>query len=152
MYYLLLSLHSLLRWFVLISLISSIYTAYQGKVRKKVFTSGANAMRHWTATISHMQLLIGMTLYLQSPIVSFPMPGANGILSQQIFFRYVHISLMFLAVVLITVGSAKAKRMGDDLDKYKTMLRWFTVALAVILVAIPWPFSPIAGRPYLRTF
>lgn len=151
MYYLILLLHSLFRWLVLISLFYSIYMAYQGTIKKKVFTSNANAIRHWTATISHIQLIIGMSLYLQSPIVSFRTPAAN-LLSEQTFFRYVHISLMILAVVLITVGSAKAKRMPDDRDKYKTMLTWFTVALFVIVIAIPWPFSPLANRPYIRTF
>jgi hypothetical protein len=30
------------------------------------------------------------------------------------------------------------------------MALWFTAALLLILVAIPWPFSPFAQRPYLR--
>lgn len=153
MYLFLLSLHSLLRWLVLTSLIYSIYTAYWGTVRKKRFTAKANTIRHWTATLSHVQLLIGMTIYFQSPVVLFKMLDMpDKLLNEQTFFRYVHISLMILAVVLVTVGSAKAKRMAQDEDKYKTMLKWFIAALLIIIVAIPWPFSPLAGRPYLRTF
>jgi len=30
------------------------------------------------------------------------------------------------------------------------MLLFFVVALIIILIATPWPFSPFAGRPYFR--
>jgi cbb3-type cytochrome oxidase subunit 3 len=30
------------------------------------------------------------------------------------------------------------------------MLVWFTIALIIIFIAIPWPFSPFANRPYFR--
>jgi multisubunit Na+/H+ antiporter MnhG subunit len=152
MYFFLLSLHSLLRWLVLISLLYAIYTAYQGASKNLSFTAVANAVRHWAATISHIQLLVGMTIYFQSPIVLFKMADSpDKLLNEQTFFRFVHISLMLLAVVIITVGSAKAKRLSADQDKYRTMLSWFVAALLIILVAIPWPFSPLASRPYLRT-
>src|SRR3712207_6928027 len=59
---------------------------------------------------------------------------------------------IFTAIVLITIGSASAKRQSADQQKFKTMLIWFSVGLVVILVAIPWPFSPLAARPYLRLF
>jgi len=153
MYYTLLVFHSAIRWFVLATLIYAIFTAYRGLYRKEAFTPKANAIRHWTATIAHLQLLIGMVVYGQSPVVlsqSFSSPDA--IVNEQIFFRYIHISMMLLAIVLITIGSAKAKRMKEDRMKYQTMLRWFVAALVIIFVAIPWPFSPLAWRPYLRTF
>lgn len=113
----------------------------------------ANSLRHWTATIAHIQLLLGMTLYFQSPTVMFRMSGTTDkLLNEQDFFRYVHIALMITAIVLITIGSAKAKRQQDDQAKYRIMLRWFGVALLVIFIAIPWPFSPLAGRPLFRSF
>lgn len=70
----------------------------------------------------------------------------------QIFFKYIHIILMLLAIVLITVGSAKAKRQITSADKYRTMLVWFVLALILIFLAIPWPFSFLANRPYIRSF
>ncbi|WP_432710377.1 hypothetical protein [Pedobacter sp.] len=126
--------------------------AYRGMLERKVFTAKADAVRHWTATIAQIQMLIGMVLYFQSPIVSVRMVDTAGLLNQHTFFRYIHVAMMILAVVLVTVGSAKAKRMVHDRDKYQTILKWFILALIVILIAIPWPFSPFAGRPYLRTF
>jgi hypothetical protein len=59
---------------------------------------------------------------------------------------------MILSVVLVTIGSALAKRKQTDREKFKTILIWFSIVLSVIFIAIPWPFSPFANRAYLRTF
>lgn len=152
MYFYLLILHSIWRWLVLLSLIISIYLSFKGKSGKRAFNSGANHWRHWTATIAHVQMLIGMTLYVQSPIVVYKLIHNNSGLSEQYFFRYCHLGLMLLAVVLITIGSAKAKRQKVDSEKYALMLKWFSLALLIILIAIPWPFSPLSNRPYIRGF
>jgi hypothetical protein len=89
-----------------------------------------------------------------SPVVKFDAgEGAiTGIVSENTFYRFVHISLMAISVVLVTIGSAKAKRVGPDRLKYKTILIWFSIALLLILTAIPWPFSPLSSRPFFRTF
>jgi FtsH-binding integral membrane protein len=97
-------------------------------------------------------LILGFTLYFISPIIqAFRQEGtrAGG---QLVFFGVIHISAMLLAVVLVTVGSAMAKRQPTDHAKFRTMLIWFSIGLVVIFLAIPWPFSPLANRPYIRTF
>jgi hypothetical protein len=66
------------------------------------------------------------------------------------FFGILHLLFMLTAIVLITIGSAKAKRMPTDEEKFKTMLTWYSIGLIIILIAIPWPFSPLASRPYFR--
>jgi uncharacterized membrane protein YadS len=68
------------------------------------------------------------------------------------FFKLIHIALMAVAVVVITIGSAKAKRADADKTKFRTMFIWFLAGLLLILIAVPWPFSPLANRPYLRLF
>lgn len=150
MYSILLILHSLLRWAVLASLLYAIVRAYQGYTARLAFTPMDNSVRHWTATLVHLQLVFGFTLYMISPVVqAFRQQGlqARGPLA---FFGLVHISLMLLAVILITIGSAMAKRQSEDRLKFRTMLLWFSAGLIVIFLAIPWPFSPFANRPYLR--
>lgn len=151
MYPLLLFLHSFLRWMVLGSLVYSIYISYNGKTGNLKFTKIANHWSHWTATFAHIQLLLGMAIYLQSPLVMYQlMDNPNKILNEQTFFRYFHLTMMMVAVVLITIGSAKAKRLKSDHEKFSTMLTWFGLALVVILIAIPWPFSPLTSRPLVR--
>ncbi|RCH56204.1 hypothetical protein DJ568_05570 [Mucilaginibacter hurinus] len=153
MYNFLLSTHSLFRWLVVISLSTSIFIACIGLVKNRPFTRVANAFRHWTATIAHLQLVIGTLLYFQSPLVmANKWPVSNELINQQDFFRYFHAAMMFTAVIIITIGSAKAKREAADSDRYRTMLRWFCIALLLIIIAIPWPFSPLAARPLGRLY
>ncbi len=152
MYQTLISYHNLMRWFVLASLILAIYRAYRGYVTKAIFSKTDNTIRHWTATIAHIQLMIGMTLYFHSPIVKYFMQHFKEAVSrlEMTFFSLIHSTLMLVAIVLITIGSAKSKRQTTDSEKFRTMLVWFSVSLLLIFMAIPWPFSPFAHRPYFR--
>ena len=152
MYSTLLLLHSLFRWLVLLSLLYAIIRAYRGYAGQLAFSPADNSIRHWTATIVHVQLTLGFTLYFISPVMdSFRQQGikAGG---QLAFFGIIHIGLMLLAVVLITLGSSITKRQLVDRAKFRAMLVWFSVGLLIIFLAIPWPFSPLANRPYFRTF
>jgi hypothetical protein len=148
----LLFFHSLVRWAVLGTLLYSIYRAYKGYHSKQAFTKGDDRLRHWTATTAHIQLMLGIILYTQSPNArfSFHATGPGGQIKQPFFFGVLHLLLMISAIVIITIGSAMAKRKPTDREKYKTMLIWFGVALFIIIIAIPWPFSPLAQRPYLH--
>jgi len=78
--------------------------------------------------------------------------GIYQLTVEQAFFKYIHLILMVLAIVVITIGSARAKRMTTAAAKYHTMLIWFAIALVIIFIAIPWPFSFLATRPYIRPF
>ncbi len=182
MYSLLLFLHSLFRWLVLSSLLYAILRAYRGfrsqrdsrssdgSQAGKPFTKADDSIRHWTATIAHIQLMLGCVLYFTSPLIKLYYSSDRaaitraaatiqaGVMTQAAarqeisFFGIIHISLMLAAIVVITIGSALAKRRENSRDKFRTMLAWFSIALVLILLAIPWPFSPLASRPLFRTF
>lgn len=144
--------HNTFRWLVLASLLLSLYRSYRGYYSESNFSKTDNAIRHWTATIAHIQLMIGMTLYFQSPIVKYFFANFATAVKDfdLLFFGFIHSIFMFVAIVLITIGSAIAKRKETDPEKFKAIMRWFTMALLIIIVAVPWPFSPLAQRPYLR--
>jgi len=152
MYQLLLFYHSVVRWFVLAGLLTVIYRAWLGYSKKKSFSAIDNAVRHWTATIAHIQLLIGIGLYTQSPLIKYFWKHKREALlnSDALFFSLIHILLMLSAIVIITIGAAIAKRKTADIEKHRTLLHWFSLALLIIIIAIPWPFSPWVHRPYLR--
>lgn len=154
MYSTVLTLHSIFRWFVLCSLFYAIFRAYKGYTSKSDFTFVDNKVRHWTATIAHIQLILGMLVYTQSPIVKYYFSDFKNLVADWnlTFFGLFHFVLMIIAIIIITIGSAKAKREKTDQQKFKTMLVMFSIALIIIFIAIPWPFSPLANRPYLRTF
>ncbi|MBE8721898.1 hypothetical protein [Sphingobacterium pedocola] len=144
--------HSFMRWLVLASLLFALYRAYKGYFSTSAFSNRDNAVRNWTATIAHIQLMIGMILYFQSPLVKYFLANFKTAAQDfnMLFFGLIHSSLMLIAIVLITIGSAVAKRKETDKAKFKTMMIWFTVALVIICIAIPWPFSPFTSRPYFR--
>lgn len=154
MYSTLLVLHSLTRWFVLAFLVYSIYRAYVGVANNKPFSKTDNAFRHWTATVAHIQLMIGIILYTQSPVVKYFWSETEiGFKNLDLtFFGIIHLVLMLTSIVVLTIGSALAKRKPTDKEKFKTMLIWFSLALIVIFIAIPWSFSPLSSRPNFRTF
>ena len=152
MYQTLTFLHSIFRWLVLLTLLYSIFRAYRGYFYGKEFSKTDDSVRHWTATIAHLQLVLGIILYSQSPVVSYF--WKNFQVAKEsfdlFFFSIIHISLMLFSIILITIGSSAAQRKTSDKDTFKTMLTWYTIALLIIFIAIPWPFSPLANRPYFR--
>lgn len=152
MYQILTFLHSTFRWLVLLSLIYTIFKAYKGYFLDKEFSKTDDSVRHWTATIAHIQLILGIILYSKSPIIQYFWKNFKEAKESPdlLFFGLIHIFLMFLSIILITIGSAIAKRKPTDKEKFKAMLIWFTIALIIIFIAIPWPFSPFANRPYFR--
>ena len=154
MYATILTIHSLFRWLVLLSLCYAIFRAYRGYRTNSFFSNWDNKLRHWTATIAHVQLIFGVLVYLKSPIIQFYFSDFKHLISnwELTFFGLFHSILMLTAIVVITIGSAKAKRKKTDTEKFKIMFVWFSIALIIIFIAIPWPFSPLANRPYLRPF
>ncbi|PKB43034.1 hypothetical protein AX016_1215 [Cellulophaga sp. RHA19] len=154
MYSIVLVFHSIFRWLVLLSLVYAIFRAYNGYRRQTKFSCFDNKVRHWTATIAHIQLTIGMLVYIKSPIVKYFFSDFKNLVSHWdvSFFGLFHFVLMITAIVIITIGSAKAKRKQLDADKFKTILVYFSIALFIIFIAIPWPFSPLTNRPFIRTF
>ncbi len=152
MYQTLLLLHSYTRWLVLGSLLYAIYRAWIGSSSGRVYSGKDNSVRHWTATICHLQLMIGMVLYFQSPVVRLFWSQANKSFHhfEAAFYSILHMMMMLTAILIVTIGSALTKRRKSDREKFRTMLTWFGFALFLILIAIPWPFSPIANRPYFR--
>jgi hypothetical protein len=154
MYSILLTFHSLVRWLVLASLVFTIYKSYQGWFSHKPFTNFDNFIRHSTATISHIQFLIGLLLYYVSPIVSYFFQNfSEAVHNREIrFFGMEHSLMMFIAISVISAGSAIAKRKVKDAEKFKTIAIWYTIALFIIFFSIPWSFSPLVSRPYFRLF
>lgn len=154
MFSFLLALHSLIRWLVLTSLIFSLYRAYSGWIRNKPFLKFDKILSYSTIAIALSQLVVGLSLYFMSPIVDYFIHHFKGAVHQRDlrFFGMEHSSTMLLAVILIIIGSVKAKGKTGDQKKFKTIAVWFTIVLIIILLSIPWPFSPFTSRPDFRPF
>jgi len=154
MYNSILVLHSLVRWLLLFSLIFGLYRAYYGWKSKSIFGPWDNRARHVTATIAHVQLIFGLWLYFISPIVNYFFENfREAVHMREIrFFGMEHVTMMTIAITLLTVGSIKVKKKSTDQEKFKTMLIWYSIVLVIIFLSIPWKFSPFTARPYFRFF
>lgn len=154
MYAILLSLHSIVRWLVLGSLLVALWRSYRGWLLHKHYTRLEKNIRIVTSTIAHIQLVLGIWLYFISPVVNYFIHNFKVAVHERAirFFGMEHVTMMLTAIVLITIGSAKAKRIPADEAKFKTTAIWFTIALLIILSSIPWSFSPLVHRPNFRPF
>lgn len=154
MYSFLLALHSLVRWLVVITLVASVINAYRGWLGARPFGAGSRRLRMATVTIAHIQLILGISLYIISPVVKYFLEnfGTAVKMREMRFFGMEHSSMMLLSIVLLTIGSAKAKRKSTSREQYKTIAIWYSIAFVILFLSIPWGFSPLTHRPYFRTF
>lgn len=148
MYPHLLATHNVFRWLVLFTLLAAIIIGFSGWLGNKKYGKGAHKARVFTVIFVHIQFVLGIVLYFVSPRVTAFLDNVGaGMKDKDLrFVGMEHALLMLIAVILITIGSAKVKRQTTDTGKYKTMAIWFTIALALILFAIPW------AMPHFRPF
>lgn len=148
MYNALLHAHSGFRWIVLILLLITVAKAWVSA--NKDFTSTDKKLVKFTVLFTHIQLIIGIVLYFVSPVISSFLETFPATMKDQTlrYFGMEHSLMMIIATVLITIGSAKSKKATDDRSKFKAVALWYTIALAIIFLMIPWnffPFNPDRG-------
>jgi hypothetical protein len=136
----LLHLHNLLRWVILITLFLSIY-----KLWSKQNALGVSKILLMS---SHSTLLLGLYQYLTGAVglkmIQAAGMGAAMKVAATRFWAVEHIFSMVLAITLITIGHVKYKKSSQS----GTTLVLYTIALLLILSAIPWPFRAGIGRPW----
>ncbi len=154
MYTILLATHSLVRWLILPSLLFAIQRAFRGWFSGKSFSPFDETVRLATVAVTNIQVSFGLVLYAISPITNYFSHNYQVAVNvgQMRFFGIEHVLMMIIAVILISIGSVKVKNKSNDKEKFKTMAIWFTLGLLLVLIAIPWPFSPVAQRPFFRPF
>ena len=149
----LLHLHNLLRWVILILLVLSIYKAFVGWKNKKPLAEGDRKIWLFTLIAAHITLVLGLYQWLwgRYGMLRTTLPEGVSIMKDKFyrFFWVEHPSFMLLAIIMITLGYRMAKKPLPGEVIYRRALWLFIVALLFILVAIPWPFRQIIGRPWL---
>lgn len=136
-------IHSSLRWVILLTLLIHLYCIYTGYFRNKPFTKFNRIFSHVTVGFIHLQFVIGLYVYYTSEKINIFLADVKGsmAISELRFFAVEHSLIMLIAIVIITIGSFKSKRIEDERKKYKTQIIYFTIGLVLILAAIPWNMS-----------
>jgi len=136
--------HSGFRWLVLISLIYAIINAILKYRRNTEYGSKDKIINVIALGVLHTQLLLGLFLYFISPVVVFSSESMSNRLYR--FFLLEHLSLMFLAATLLTVGFIKAKRISESRRRHQKIMIFYLLCLLVILLGIPWPWLNLGGK------
>jgi hypothetical protein len=128
----LMHLHHYLPFLFLIILLISIVRA----ALKKIPNTKKDIFLTLTLIFAHTQLLIGLVLLI--PIATVvDWSGVMGNAASRVLLVE-HPLTMLIAVVLITLGKVKAKKIEDNAKANKTVFGHFMVALILIALRTPW--------------
>jgi hypothetical protein len=135
-------LHSFLRWALLLLMVVSIVKAAMSLSGKNPYTPNDRKRTLFTMIAAHLQLVLGVVLYMTSTVVQAGRSNMAAAMKDATlrFWTVEHITMMIMAIVFITIGNIRSKKMDTDAGKYKQILIWFGLALLVIIAAMPWPF------------
>ncbi len=135
-------LHSFLSYLVIGGLAVSIILALVGHFSGKPFTDRDRKLALIGLIPVHLQWVVGLMLYFISPlgISNLTVEAMSNSLLR--LYSLEHPVMMILAVVLITIGFALAKRLEDPKKQYRSIWTFYLVGLIFILSRIPWAAWP----------
>jgi len=141
MYEIIQPLHSYLAYIALAVLFLAVANAILGLVGKKMFTMNKDLRISLFALILiHIQLLIGLIVFFISPngLKAIQALGMGGLGSAARLLALEHPVINILAVVLITVGWSRHKKVLEGNKKFKRIAIFYGLGLVLILSRIPW--------------
>lgn len=144
MYGIVLFAHSTVRWAVLLCAAWATFAALGGLRGGRTWTRRARLPGIVLAAVADLQLLLGLSLWLAFS----PFALTSAVRSH--YWTFAHPLLGIAVVALVHVGSVKARRTLDDGARWRTAARFYGAALAVAIVATPWPFLGSVARPLFR--
>jgi hypothetical protein len=150
MYSVILALHNIIRWVALILAIVVVVRSFLGWFGSREWSQQDRRLGSFFGISMDIQLLLGLLLYfvfsplMRSALADF---GAAMGSSDVRFFALEHAISMFLAVIFAHLGSVLARRAEGSQAKFKRSAVFYTLALILILTAMPWmrPLFPGLG-------
>lgn len=137
MYQGLLDLHNVVRWAVLVLGLIALVRAWSGALAGGRFTPDQARIGRWFSLAFDVQVLLGLVLYFAlSPITTGALRDFGAAMQDSAvrFYAVEHALMMVVAAVLVHVGLARAKKT----DKAMPAAIFYTLAVVLVLVAIPW--------------
>lgn len=128
-------LHSTLAIVLLIALIIAIIITIANYAGNKPYNRKIALIGLISA---HLQLVIGLIIYFVSPLGLSSFSGDNMKESGLRLYFLEHPLMMIIAIVLITMGYSKAKKIVDAQKANKTVMIFYILGLILILSRIPW--------------
>ncbi|MDX2184637.1 MAG: hypothetical protein SFW08_11715 [Gemmatimonadaceae bacterium] len=139
-------LHSLLRWAVVGLAVLALVRAFTGK--DSSWSSADETPRRWLPIAVTVQFVLGLLLYgLWSPLTTAAMADMKIAMKDATlrFWAVEHITVMVIALALVHIGGARARKAATPASKRGAMRVFFGLATVLMLWGIPW-----VSRPLLR--
>jgi len=141
MYQPILTLHSYVAYVVLAILIIAIINAISGFISNRLFTLTKDfRISLFALILSHIQLTIGLILYFVSPkgFNAVQELGMGGLTPIARLVAVEHPFINIIAIVLITIGWSKHKKVLEGRRKFKIISIFYGLGLVLLLSRIPW--------------
>jgi hypothetical protein len=122
----LVGLHSLWRWVVLIVVTIALVRGLIGWLRGGDWTSSDRTLALLATTTIDIQVVLGLLVY-----------GIRQHWQSGPFLAYVHPAVMIIALVVVHIFSARAKRATTPIAKHRTLAIGLLVTIFLITAAIP---------------
>ncbi|SFB83917.1 hypothetical protein SAMN05421747_101440 [Parapedobacter composti] len=132
-------LHSTLAYVLLAGLIISILYVLFAYLQKRPYN---RKMALLGLICAHLQFLVGIITYFVSPYGYGNISGEAMKDSIARLYFLEHPLIMLIAVVLITVGYSRAKRLDTPAKQNASVLVFYAIGLILVLSRIPWHVWP----------
>lgn len=146
MYTFVLAVHNIMRWIVVVLAIVALVRAYWGWFGKREWSLTDRKVGMFFSISMDVQLLLGLILYFGlSPITRSAIQNLGAAMAEAglRFFALEHFFYMLVAVIVVHVGTTLSRKAVDQVAKHRRAALWFTLAILLILVGIPWSRSLI---------
>ncbi|OOV16982.1 hypothetical protein [Flavobacterium sp. LM4] len=136
MYHFIQKLHSGWAYLALLLLLVAVVNAILGFTSKKEFTARDRKIALFALIGTHTQLLIGLILYFVSPLGKDSLGQMSNAALRLTSLEHPLINI--IAIILITIGWSKHKKLINSEAKFKTFSIFYGIGLLLILTRIPW--------------
>ena len=146
MYTFILAVHNIMRWIVIVLAIVALVRAYWGWFGKREWSLTDRKVGMYFSISMDVQLLLGLILYFAlSPITRSLLQNIGAAMAEagSRFFALEHPFYMVVAVIVVHVGVALSREAIDSVAKHRRAALWFTLAVLLILIGMPWSRSLI---------
>ena len=134
MYGIVQELHSIFRYVVFVLVLLAIIQSLIGWLGKSPYTPLNRKINLFALISAHTQLLIGIVLYCVSPLVQFNSGTMKNATTR--YFTVEHWVMMIIAIVLITIGHSKSKKLVLPEAKHRIVFIFYAIAILVVIGAL----------------
>ena len=137
-------LHSLMPILLLLLLFLGLTKSAVAYHKGKPHTEGDKKNGLLLLVVSHLQFLIGCILYFFSPLSATGLSDFSLAMRDSTMRLYTleHPLVMIISLVFITMAYSKSKKDTSDALKHNVKRIYYSLALVLILIRIPWSVWP----------